>query len=67
MADISPIPGDNDREKVMNLLKKTGVAAVPGNAFYNTDGDTNIARFCFGKKMPVLQEACERLETRLQL
>jgi aminotransferase len=59
MADISLIPGNDDREKVMHLLDRTGVAAVPGSAFYNSDGRTDMPRFCFAKKMPVLREACE--------
>lgn len=67
MADISRLPGNDDREKVMHLLEKTGVAAVPGNAFYNTDGGTGLARFCFAKKMNVLQEACARLKKGLKI
>ena len=46
----------------MDLLKKTGVAAVPGNAFYRgSDGDW-LARFCFAKTKADLDEACRRLE-----
>lgn len=62
MADISPIPGKNDLEKVMNLLEKTGVASVPGSAFYRSNDLTGMARFCFAKKMPELEEACRRLQ-----
>lgn len=66
MADITPVAGSDDRERVMNLLEKTGVAAVPGSAFFNTSDSTGMARFCFAKKMPVLQEACQRLEDGLR-
>lgn len=66
MADISCLPGDDDRSKAMFLLEKTGVAAVPGSAFYNRGDCTGMVRFCFAKKMPILQEACDRLETYLK-
>ena len=61
LADISMIPGDGDFGKVMNILQKTGVAAVPGNAFYHHGKDTNLARFCFAKKKGVLMDACNRI------
>lgn len=65
MADISRLAGGDDMEKVMNLLEKTGIATVPGSAFYPDTGKTDMARFCFAKKMPVLKEACDRLKKGL--
>ena len=35
LADISRLPGNDSKEKVMYLLKEAGVAAVPGGAFYH--------------------------------
>ena len=45
-----------------SILETTGVATVPGSAFYPNpaDGETQL-RFCYAKKMPELQEACRRL------
>lgn len=62
MADISVLPGVDDRERVMHLLERTGVAAVPGRAFYHDDGGKGLARFCFAKREAVLAKACERLD-----
>ncbi len=62
LADISGITGRNSKERVMNFLKKTGVAAVPGGAFYHDDSGETLARFCFAKKNGVLDEACRRIE-----
>ena len=62
MADISAIPGSNSKERAMNLLEATGVACVPGMAFYHDDGGERLARFCFAKKDGDLDEACRRLE-----
>lgn len=45
----------------MNLLRTTGVATVPGSAFYHDQGGENLLRFCFAKTDSVLDEACERL------
>ena len=47
----------------MNLLRKTGVACVPGEAFYHDEAGEDLARFCFAKEDNVLDEACRRLES----
>lgn len=62
LADISRLPGGNSKEKAMYLLNKTGVACVPGEAFYHDDSGENLARFCYAKENNVLEEACMRLE-----
>lgn len=61
LADISRVPGSDDKERVMHILEKTGVAAVPGRAFYHDDSGRDLARFCFAKEMDVLVGACERI------
>jgi aminotransferase len=62
LADTSRLKGTTSKEKVMDLLARTGVAAVPGSAFYRgNEGDT-LARFCFAKTQGDLDEACQRLE-----
>jgi len=66
MTDISAVPGRDDREKVMHILEHTGIAAVPGRAFYHDEGGRTLARFCFAKRPDVLDDACERLN-RLKL
>ena len=68
LADATPIPGANAKEKSRRLLKDLGIAAVAGSAFFSTDangfnaGDT-LLRFCYAKKDGELEEACRRLET----
>lgn len=62
LADISIMPGRSSKEKAMYLLRETGVACVPGQAFYHDDAGENLARFCFAKEDAVLIEACKRLE-----
>jgi len=62
LADASVLPGRNSKEKAMCLLEKTGVASVPGMAFYHDEGGENLVRFCFAKTDEVLDEACRRIE-----
>lgn len=63
MADIAKLPGSTGKEKVMWLLKNTGVAAVPGEAFFHNPSDGyNLARFCFAKTDEELKMACEALD-----
>lgn len=62
MADITRLPGRTGKEKAMWLLDKTGVAVVPGEAFYHTAKyGYNLARFCFAKPDNVLLEACDKI------
>ncbi len=63
MADISGLPGKNSKERAMYLLQKTGVACVPGEAFYHDDSGEYLARFCYAKDDPILDEACKRIES----
>lgn len=66
LADISCLHGDTSKEKCMWLLEKTGVAAVPGESFYQGTGGETLARFCFAKDDNVLNEAAERLRNLLK-
>ena len=62
LADISRIPGATSKQKVMKLLSETGIAAVPGEAFYHDEAGNNMARFCFAKKDAILEAAAEKLK-----
>lgn len=61
LADSTSLPGANAAEKARLLLRKTGVAAVAGSAFFRKGGGENLLRFCFGKQEHDLQEARRRL------
>ncbi|SPD74615.1 Aminotransferase [uncultured Desulfobacterium sp.] len=61
LADISGLAGKNSKERVMHLFHKTGVACVPGEAFFHDDSGEDLARFCFAKDDAVLDDACRRL------
>jgi aminotransferase len=61
LADLTRLPGADDRERALFLLKETGVACVPGRAFFSGGQGAGLGRFCFSKKDPVLDEACARL------
>lgn len=65
LADLSSLPGDDDKEKVLYLLKKTSIASVPARAFFSDPSGINLARFCFSKKEEELDEACRRLRKHL--
>jgi aminotransferase len=61
LADASSVPGENSVEKAMNLLHITGVASVPGRAFFQEGRGDQLLRFCFAKTDSDLAQACERL------
>ncbi len=62
LASTERLPGATARERAMHILRETGVASVPGSAFYHDGGGENLVRFCFAKEEPILVEACERLQ-----
>jgi aminotransferase len=61
LADLSRIPGRSGLERALELLRRTGVACVPGEAFFSGPQAQRLGRFCFGKTQPDLDEACRRL------
>lgn len=67
MADIRPLAsrrgGFEDGEiACRTLIAESGVAAVPGNSFFERpDHGRHWLRFCYAKEGPVLEEACRRL------
>lgn len=63
LADISGLPGDTAKARAMHLLARTGVACVPGSAFYQGSQGETLARFCFAKEMNILEDAMLRLRT----
>jgi aminotransferase len=62
LADAGRLPGKSSKQRAMHLLERTGIASVPGDAFYH-DACSNLVRLCFAKQEPELEEACARLET----
>lgn len=62
LADVSHLPGKTSKERAMYILRETGVAAVPGNAFFHDESGENMVRFCYAKEDHILDEACQRLE-----
>jgi aminotransferase len=62
LADVSRIPGNTGKAKALWILDKTGVAGVPGEAFFQADRGQQFIRFSFAKTDADLNEACERLK-----
>jgi aminotransferase len=61
LADVSCLPGRNSKDKAMFLLDQTGVASVPGEAFFHNGSGKNLVRFCFATTDKKIEEACSRL------
>lgn len=61
LADVTSLPGDTAKERALYLLEKTGVACVPGSAFYSGPVGETLVRFCFAKEMNILDDAMARL------
>ncbi len=55
------ISNENEKEFAIRLTKEYGVATIPAAAFYKSDIDNKVLRFCFVKKESTLQDAVNRL------
>ena len=62
LADVRSLPGKSGKERAMFLLEKTGVAGVPGEAFFQGDDGASYIRFSYAKTDADLDVACERLQ-----
>jgi aminotransferase len=62
LADVSRLPGHTGRDRAMYLLDKTGVAGVPGEAFFAGPQGSRFIRFCFAKTHGDLELASHRIE-----
>jgi len=62
LADVRRLPGRTGKERAMYLLEKTGVAGVPGEAFFQGDHGARYIRFSFAKTNADLDMACDRLQ-----
>ena len=62
LADVRRLPGRTGKERAMYLLEKTGVAGIPGEAFFQGDHGARYIRFSFAKTNVDLDMACERLQ-----
>lgn len=61
LADIGRYGYADARSAAFALLEQTGVAAIPGSAFYRDAVGENLLRFCFAKEESVLRDAGARL------
>ena len=61
LADCTSMGLATSREAAMALLEKTGVASIPGSAFYRGPEGEKLLRFCFAKDDGVLEQACGKL------
>jgi aminotransferase len=61
LADIVDFGYPDAKTAALALLRQTGVAGVPGSAFYLGSAGERLIRFCFAKEDAVLDEAIQRL------
>jgi methionine aminotransferase len=55
------LSGKKEKEYAIEVTKQAGVAAIPVAAFYKTEVNNQVLRFCFAKKRETLEAAAERL------
>jgi len=61
LADVGHWGFATAREAALHLLENTGVAAVPGSAFYRGAEGERLLRFCYASELERIQAAAERI------
>ncbi|WP_085909538.1 aminotransferase [Kiloniella majae] len=64
-VDIRGVHSGRDEEFCRYITTEAKVAAIPVSVFYDIEGPSNLVRFCFSKRMEVLEEAVDRLKKAL--
>lgn len=62
LADVERLPGKTGRDRALYLLERTGVAGVPGEAFFERPDGHRYLRFCFAKTAQDIEQASRRIE-----
>jgi methionine aminotransferase len=55
------ISNETEKDIAVRLTKEKGVATIPVSAFYTSETNNGVLRFCFAKKESTLELAAERL------
>lgn len=61
LYDYSAISNASEMDFAKQLISEAGVAAIPVSAFYQSEKNQSILRFCFAKKESTLIEASNRM------
>lgn len=61
LADATRLPGNTGKDRAMHVLQTTGVAGVPGEAFFSRSDGSRYIRFSYAKTDADLDEACRRI------
>jgi aminotransferase len=61
LADATRLPGKTGKDRAMHVLRTTGIAGVPGEAFFSGLEGSRFIRFSYAKTDADLNEACRRL------
>ncbi len=61
LADVTRFGYPDARTAALALLAQTGIAGIPGSAFYQGGSGEKLIRFCFAKDDTILEEAVQRL------
>ena len=57
----SGLSDESEKNFAIRLTKEKGVATIPVSAFYSSETNNQVLRFCFSKKESTLDAAVERL------
>lgn len=61
LADVTRLPGKTGKDRAMHVLRTTGIAGVPGEAFFSGPEGSRFIRFSYAKIDADLDEACRRI------
>ena len=63
LADVTRLGFDTATDASAAILKRAGVASIPGTSFFQGAAGEHLVRFCFAKEDDALSQACAQLES----
>jgi len=55
------ISDESEKDIAIRITKERGVATIPVSAFYTSETNNQVLRFCFAKKESTLEAAAQKL------
>lgn len=64
LADYTRLGYKTDVDAMNGLIEKVGVGSIPGNAFFPSQKNTGLLRFCYALTDDLIERGCDLLTSR---
>jgi aminotransferase len=65
LCDYTELGYSSDVEAMNSLINDVGIGSIPGNAFFPSERNTGLLRFCFALPDELIERGCELLTNKM--